>query len=129
MLLNVINFICLTWLSFYTCREATEIANHDIAKVSIYIYVQLSISYTSEWVWYPCYWCSGGRVLITRIPYEWMEYNLFIFHTKNQCLLVFVSSRCFIWCLSIKLCSCCTCMYGHKILIINGIWLYCIAVS
>ena len=35
MLLNVVNFICLIWLPFYTCREATEIADHDIAKVSI----------------------------------------------------------------------------------------------
>ena len=46
--LNVVNFICLTWLPFYTFREATEIADHDIAKVSIYVYVQLSISCTPE---------------------------------------------------------------------------------
>ena len=34
------------------------------------VYCVICYSYNPEWVWYPCYFMSWGRALITRISYE-----------------------------------------------------------
>ena len=84
-LVYTINYYAWTRVTMLDMDVGHAVTQHDTQQLFAYNHALtcvINISYNPEWVWYLCYYMrlrhSRGWVLITRITYEWMGYNLFI---------------------------------------------------